>query len=67
MSRLYASLLAFWMLYATRAAAGDRADALTGDVTLEIEQPLARSFVAGVLAVAAFVTGAALGLYAAWR
>jgi len=63
---LYVGLQGLWMVYAARAAAGDRADALSGDVTLDIEPPFVRSAYAGVLAVAAFVAGAALGVYAVW-
>jgi hypothetical protein len=40
---LYVGLLLLWMTYATRAAAGDRADGLSGDVTLVIRPPLERS------------------------
>jgi hypothetical protein len=35
---LYVGLLLLWMTYATRAAAGDRADRLSGDVTLVIRR-----------------------------
>jgi hypothetical protein len=63
---LYAGLLFLWLTYATREAAADRGDALSGDVTIAIGAPLERSAVVGVLTVAAAIGGAACIVYSVW-